>query len=152
VLPDPLVMENGKTVRDAKTWFGERRPEILGMFEREIYGKAPPRPRDESFDVFESSSDAMGGQAIRKQVDIHLSADAKGPKIQMLMYLPAHASGKVPVFLCFSFFPLQLVSDDPAIRMQDQARGGAAGEFAVVSYFRGAGTRLRNCHYLLFGD
>ena len=36
------------------------------------------------------------------------------------MYLPANAEGRVPLFLCFSFFPLQRVSDDPTIRLQDE--------------------------------
>ncbi len=32
-LTDPLKLDNGKTVRDAKTWTGERRPELLRIFE-----------------------------------------------------------------------------------------------------------------------
>ncbi|MEP7002639.1 MAG: acetylxylan esterase, partial [bacterium] len=32
-LPDPLVLANGKPVRDATTWFAERRPEIVKLFE-----------------------------------------------------------------------------------------------------------------------
>ena len=119
VLPNPLVLENGKPVRDSKTWFEQRRPEIYRLFETEIYGKAPPRPADESFEVAESSDDALGGKAIRKQVEIHLNSQADGPKIDMLMYLPAGASKPVPVFLCFTFFPLQTVMDDPAIRLQE---------------------------------
>ena len=32
-LPDPLVLANGKPVRDAKTWTEKRRPEIVRLFE-----------------------------------------------------------------------------------------------------------------------
>jgi len=32
-LPDPLVLANGKPVRDAKTWNEKRRPEIVHLFE-----------------------------------------------------------------------------------------------------------------------
>jgi hypothetical protein len=32
-LPDPLVLANGQPVRDAKTWYGQRRPEIVRLFE-----------------------------------------------------------------------------------------------------------------------
>ena len=35
-LPDPLVMENGKRVRDAATWYKTRRPEIVRLFETTV--------------------------------------------------------------------------------------------------------------------
>ena len=40
-LPDPLVMANGQPVRDAETWFKQRRPEILELYRSEIYGRVP---------------------------------------------------------------------------------------------------------------
>src|SRR5271154_6332418 len=40
-LPDPLVLNNGKKVTSAKTWWNNRRPEIVEMFDREIYGRVP---------------------------------------------------------------------------------------------------------------
>jgi len=40
-LPDPLVLKNGKKVKDAKTWWNQRRPEIVEDFDREIYGRVP---------------------------------------------------------------------------------------------------------------
>jgi hypothetical protein len=47
-LPDPLVLSNGKPVRDAKTWFEKRRPEIVKLFEESEYGTSPGRPADMS--------------------------------------------------------------------------------------------------------
>ena len=44
VLPDPLTTIAGKKVTDAGTWTSERRPELLSLFETEVYGKAPGRP------------------------------------------------------------------------------------------------------------
>ena len=41
VLPDPLLRLNGQRVRDAATWFNERRPEILRLYEQEIFGRVP---------------------------------------------------------------------------------------------------------------
>jgi hypothetical protein len=120
VLPNPLILQNGQPVRDAQTWYSQRRPEILRMFESQIYGRAPGHPADESFEVFENNPNALDGKAIRKQITVHLSKQMDGPKIDILMYLPAHATGKVPVFLCFNFFPLQRVLDDRAIRLQDE--------------------------------
>src|SRR5579859_3260315 len=43
-LPDPLRLQNGERVRDAATWFHERRPEVVKLFETQMYGKAPGRP------------------------------------------------------------------------------------------------------------
>src|SRR5690349_15204710 len=40
-LPDPLVLTNGRPVRDAATWTNIRRPEILKLYETEIYGHVP---------------------------------------------------------------------------------------------------------------
>src|SRR6476619_4126846 len=40
-LPDPLVLADGTAVRDADTWFKRRRPEILKLYENEIYGRVP---------------------------------------------------------------------------------------------------------------
>jgi len=40
-LPDPLLLRNGKKVKTAKTWWKQRRPEILEDFAREVYGRVP---------------------------------------------------------------------------------------------------------------
>src|SRR5580704_14403700 len=40
VLPNPLILQNGQPIRDAQTWYSHRRPEILRMFESQIYGRA----------------------------------------------------------------------------------------------------------------
>ena len=43
-LPDPLVLNDGRPVKDAKTWTMRRRPEIVRMFETQQFGIAPGRP------------------------------------------------------------------------------------------------------------
>ena len=42
-LEDPLEFADGRKVETAEDW-SERRAEILGIFEREMYGKHPPAP------------------------------------------------------------------------------------------------------------
>src|SRR6266508_5003750 len=39
-LPDPLVMANGRLVRNAREWKA-RRAEILKLYETQIYGRVP---------------------------------------------------------------------------------------------------------------
>src|SRR3954452_9218454 len=52
-LPDPLRLLNGKPVRDAKTWYGKRRPEIIRLFEENQFGRSPDAPTGLMFDVFD---------------------------------------------------------------------------------------------------
>src|SRR3954469_20013125 len=41
VLPDPLVAAGGSRITTADEWISKRRPEILRLFETEVYGRAP---------------------------------------------------------------------------------------------------------------
>ncbi len=115
-LPDPLVMAGGRPVRDARTWFSKRRPEIVRLFEEHQYGRSPGRPAAMTFDVFDRGTPALDGQAIRRQVAIHFSRDKSGPKMDLLLYLPARAARRVPVLLNISFTANSNVVDDPGIK------------------------------------
>ncbi len=115
-LPDPLLMANGKRVTDARTWNEKRRPEIVRLFEENEYGRAPGRPKDLSFDVFDRGTPAMGGKALRKQVTIYFSADRGGPKEDMVLYLPPGAAKRVPVLLTLNFSANSSVFDDPGVK------------------------------------
>src|SRR5690349_21760413 len=42
-LPDPLRFNNGQPVKTANDWWTKRRPEIVELFDREIYGRLPPK-------------------------------------------------------------------------------------------------------------
>jgi hypothetical protein len=64
-LPDPLVLSNGEPVPDAKTWFEKRRPEIVQLYETEIYGKVPANAPPVSWEVVSGSS---GSDTINKEV------------------------------------------------------------------------------------
>src|SRR5688572_11072227 len=41
VLPEPLLLKNGKKVTTADMWWKQRRPEIAEDMEREVYGRLP---------------------------------------------------------------------------------------------------------------
>ena len=115
-LPDPLVMSNGKAVRDAKTWTTKRRAEIVKLFEENQYGRSPGRPAAMSFDVFDKGTAAFDGKALRKQVTVYFSADKAGPKMDLLVYLPAGATKPVPLLLNLSFSANSSVVDDPGVK------------------------------------
>jgi hypothetical protein len=140
-LPDPLVLSNGKPVRDAKTWNEKRRPEIVKLFEENEYGRAPGRPPAMTFDVLDKGTPAMGGKALRKQVTIHFSADPAGPKEDMVIYLPPNATKPVPLVLTLNFSPNSSIFDDPEIRLGEMwsrdkkkvpaTRGGGLGRLNI---------------------
>lgn len=115
-LPDPLVMANGTPVRDAERWRRQRRPEILRLFEENQFGRSPGRPPEMLFDVFDSGTPALGGKAIRRQVTLYFNGERTGPALNMLIYLPAAATGPVPLLLNVSFSANSSVVDDPGIK------------------------------------
>lgn len=115
-LPDPLVLADGKRVRDAKTWYGKRRPELVRLFEEHQFGRSPGRPADLSFDVFDKGTPALGGKALRRQVTVYFSRDKAGPKMELLVYLPAGARKPVPLLLNLSFTANSNTVDDPGVK------------------------------------
>lgn len=119
-LPDALVCEDGQAVGDDETWFMKRRPEILEQFEQQMYGHIPGRPKDVLFDsaVVESSDDALGGTALRRQVSIRFMPPADRPRLDLLMYLPKNVP--CPVFLGLNFWGNHTVCADPAVLVTDQ--------------------------------
>ena len=115
-LPDPLVLAEGKPVRDVKTWNQKRRPEIVRLFEENQFGRSPARPAEMSFEVFDQGTPALDGKALRRQVTVYFSRDKRGPKMDLLVYLPAGARQPVPLLLNLSFTANSSAVDDPGIK------------------------------------
>jgi len=116
-LPDPLVFNDGRRVRTAGDWEKRRRPEILALFEANVFGRSPRPPRRVAFHVFDSEKGALGGKALRKQVSIYFSSRQDGPHEDLLIYIPAGAPQPVPVILALNFSGNQAVINDPAIKL-----------------------------------
>jgi hypothetical protein len=115
-LPDPLVMQDGTPVRDAEAWRTQRRPELLRLFEEEVYGRSPPRPETVPFRVVSTHDDAFGGKATMKQVDVCFigETDKIGPHMTMLLFVPK-SDCPAPAFLGLNFYGNHGVFDDPRI-------------------------------------
>ena len=135
-LPDPLKMQDGTPVTSVKMWNERRRPELLKLFEENIYGRSPARPRKVFADTITATAPALGGKAIRKQVHVHFT-DAKSPGMDVLLYLPANHKGPVPVFVSLNFGGNQIVNADPAIRLTRS--WVAAGDHRATEQSRGSG-------------
>lgn len=119
-LPDPLALQNGQPVRDSATWYKRRRPEILELFRTHVYGRSPGRPREMTFEVFDVEERALGGAATRKQVTVYFTRKKNGPKMDMLIYLPAAARKPVPVFLVLGFTGNHTIHTDAGIKLKDE--------------------------------
>lgn len=147
VLPDPLTLSGGGPVKDADTWRGKRRPEILRLYEENVYGRSPGKPDGVKVEVVEVEPRALGGAATRKQVRVLLTGRADGPALDLLVYLPNPHKGPSPVFLGLNFGGNHTVHKDPAIRLAkgwvakdegaadhratDAARGRDAGSWPI---------------------
>lgn len=118
-LPDPLIAADGTPITTPEQWFAKRRPELIELFTREMYGVAPPRPAVMKIDVFDRDAKALGGKATRIQMALYPGGDAKGPRIDLLVYLPNGAKGPVPAILGLNFWGNQAVHPDPAIRLTE---------------------------------
>jgi hypothetical protein len=111
-LPPLLVLNDGAPVRTAADW-AKRRAEIRALLESQMFGRAAARPADLTFAVGSIDKAALGGKAVRKDVSIK----ARGLSLHLLLYLPANATGPVPVFVGLGFGPNQSVSTDPGITL-----------------------------------
>lgn len=155
-LPDPLVMLNGKKVKNARMWYKQRRPEILNLFYEYQYGKVPGKPKEMSFNVFDKGTPALEGKAIRKQVTVYFTRDTSDYKMNILMYFPANAKRPVPLFLNVSFSPNATVAADPGIKAgymwgRDGKkvpvnRGGGFGQIDI-NQFLSEGIGFANIYY-----
>lgn len=114
-LPDPLVLLNGRKVKNVNTWYRKRRPEILELFKENQFGKSPVRDHT-SFSLTDHGTPAFGGKAIRKQITIYLTNNRSNHKADLLVYLPANMQKPVPLFFNISFFPNSMTVDDPGVK------------------------------------
>ena len=61
----------------------------------------------------------MGGKAVRRQVTVHFFGKDKGPKMDLLIYLPPGATKPVPLFLTLNFSGNHRIIDDPGIKVAE---------------------------------
>jgi hypothetical protein len=109
-LPDPLTLKNGKKVKNAKTWWKQRRPEIVEDFDREIYGRVPKETPKVNWEVTKTTRDVNGAiPIITKELVGHVdnsSYPSITVDIQLTLTTPANAADPVPVMIEFGFiFP-----------------------------------------------
>jgi len=109
-LPDPLLLNNGKKVTHAKTWWSKRRPEIVELFDKEMYGRVPANTPKVRWEVISTTDTVFGNQkAITKNLLGHVD-NSSYPQINIDIQLsattPKDANNPVPLIMEFGFiFP-----------------------------------------------
>jgi hypothetical protein len=102
-LPDVLTLASGQRVATAQQWREVRRPEILKFYETEIYGRVPANAPRVTWEVTESDANARDGAAVMKRIVGRIGDKPDAPRMNLTLYLPAQASGPVPVLLNLTF-------------------------------------------------
>jgi hypothetical protein len=106
-LPDPLVLNSGKKVRSAKTWWRVRRPELVELFDREIYGRVPRETPPVRWEVTATEQVKVGEfPAVTKRLVGRVDNSACPQitvDIQLALTTPESAKGRVPVIMEFGF-------------------------------------------------
>jgi hypothetical protein len=115
-LPDPLTLQSGEKVKDASTWTARRRPEILALYQDEVFGHSPAAPAKLDYEVVSVDQKALGGTAVRKIVRLSLA----GKQVSMLLYLPAGAKNASPVFVALGFNGNHTVAVDPGVPLAEE--------------------------------
>ncbi len=118
-LPDLLTLTNGQTVADVEVWQQQRRGEILRLFEQQVYGKSPARPKDMTFETRSVDNHAFNGKATRKEIRVRFGQGASCAKMDILLYLPNDVKRPVPTFLGMNFFGNHSIHPDPGITLSD---------------------------------
>ncbi len=109
-LPDPLIMNDGRKVTTPAMWWDQRRPEIVELFDREIYGRQPANLPAVKWEVLKTTQEKIGDfPVVTKKLAGHVD-NSSYPQvtvdIDLTLTTPANAAGPVPVVMELSFvFP-----------------------------------------------
>jgi hypothetical protein len=98
-LPDVLKMTDGTVIKNKADWEKKRRPEILTLFENNVYGQMPKSFSNLTFKVTNEVADAMNGKAHLKEVTITVTRANKSADIHLTLFTPNNIKKPVPAFL-----------------------------------------------------
>jgi hypothetical protein len=117
-LPDALLLESGEPVRDAADFSARRRPELIELFRRHVYGRVDASLRLDVAAVGPVAP-ACGELALRRELDVVLSSErSETPlRLRMLVHTPRAATRPVPAFLGLNLFGNHTLHPDPAISL-----------------------------------
>jgi pimeloyl-ACP methyl ester carboxylesterase len=98
-LPDVLTTTNERLVKNKTTWETRRRPEIIHLFEENVYGQMPNTVDHLSYSIKNENASAMDGKAHLKEVLIEVTHNQKLLRINLVLFVPTRPKEPVPVLL-----------------------------------------------------
>jgi hypothetical protein len=118
-LPDVFKSQPGLVVDSKKTWFAQRRPEIIDLFTQEVYGKIPDTKLFSwTYESLEKETAVLDGQAYRQQVRMILkNAQGKKMPVDIMCYYPVSAKKKAVPFIVFLNYGNHTLSSDSTIQL-----------------------------------
>jgi hypothetical protein len=115
-----------------------------------------------TFEMTSIDGHALSGHAVRKEIAVYLNGHKDGPRVDLLLYLPAGANGRMPVFAGLNFGGNQTVAEDTGIRIStrwmqegkgivnhhatERTRGASASQWQVERILA-AGYGLATAYY-----
>lgn len=137
VLPDPLILKNGKKVTSPADWWQKRRPEIVEDFDREIYGRLPQNIPTVNWKIITVRDTAIGNNPIREKILLGIVDNASYPdikvEIQLLLATPLRANGPVPVVMEFGFISSPFGNNAPTTAIGLGASGEPTWKEQLIS-------------------
>ncbi len=140
-LPDPLITNDGKRVTTAKMWWQVRRPQIVELFDREIYGRVPADAPAVHWEVTATKrGEDAGVPTVTKSLIGHVDNSAYpliDVNIKMELTTPANAKESVPVILEYGFIgkpPFPLPPPPPGPTWQEMLLAKGWGYAVLAPY------------------
>ncbi|GEO05049.1 hypothetical protein AAE02nite_27130 [Adhaeribacter aerolatus] len=116
-LPEVLTLNNGKKVTTPAMWWKQRRPEIVEAFEREVFGRVPPKVPKVTWKVAIAEREMVGFIPVNAKQLIGQVDNSEYPlldvNIAMTVVTPANAQGPVPVLMMFGRSALPAPAQPP---------------------------------------
>lgn len=113
VLPELLKAQNGEDINSVEKWNAIRRPEILLLFEDNIYGRVPKDFDKIEFKVLAQDRNALNGKATYKKVAIYVVRNKKIITIQVNLFIPNNVRKPVPAFITIDHRGLETMNPSP---------------------------------------
>ncbi|QHV97621.1 alpha/beta fold hydrolase [Spirosoma endbachense] len=98
-LPDVLKTTGNVAVKSKVMWEKIRRPEIIKLFEENVYGQMPKSYERLTYSIKNENAGAMAGKATLKEVLIEVVNNNKPVKINLVLFVPNKQKKPVPVFV-----------------------------------------------------
>ncbi len=114
-LPKLLVSNSGRVIQNSDEWKNIRRPEILELFNKYVYGRIPDSKLEINFRISKNFTNGLEGKAIQKEVIATFTNGVDTLEMNILIFLPKNIDKPVPLFLGMNFYGNHTIHPDTNI-------------------------------------